>query len=300
MPVDSSVVLLSNPTSGTGNPALTAAYAVARLRQLDLDVEHLVATSYKHALELAENAIATRPLSLVLVGGDGLLSAVLPALIGSSVPVALVPAGRGNDTALALGIPTDDATLAADVAAAHHTTRIDVGRVEAADGRTSYFTTVVTADSSVEVSQRATRLMRVWKNPYAWSVAGVTSLLRPHSFRFTLDGERVVETRAALAAVGNGPSYGAGLQVCPEADMDDGVLDLTVIDYNPVAWTTMIGSMTTSRRVTSSGMSTYRASTIDIEYLEQGPRPFQADGEIAGELPARVTVLPRALEVIIP
>lgn len=115
------VFVLANPEAGRGRGASARDAAIARLRELDVRVTVRTGSSTAETRLFASEAVATRPDVLVIVGGDGTLAIVLDVLVGTGIPLVLVPAGTGNDLARALGIPFGSAESAAvAVSAAAH------------------------------------------------------------------------------------------------------------------------------------------------------------------------------------
>src|SRR6478609_7616343 len=154
------IVVLVNPSSGRGRGAAAAARAVEHLEALADEVRVLVGASVDDTRRLAVEAVASRPRALVVVGGDGTLSSVLDAVVGSDVPIALVPAGTGNDLARALGLPfeaSDAASAAAELAVRGRPRAIDVGEIESSSG-TRRFLTVAAIGFDAHVAERTNRL----------------------------------------------------------------------------------------------------------------------------------------------
>lgn len=137
------IAVLVNPSSGRGRGAEAAARAIERLDQLQAPVRVFAGDSVDDTRRLAREAVGTRPRALVVVGGDGTLSSVLDAVVGSGVPIALVPAGTGNDLARALGLPfggPEAAAAAAELAVHGRPRAIDIGEAESESGTTRFLT----------------------------------------------------------------------------------------------------------------------------------------------------------------
>lgn len=223
------IAVLVNPTSGRGRGDASAGAAIARLRELGADVVAYAGDSVERSRELARAALETEPAALVVVGGDGTLSTLLDVVVGSRVPIALVPAGTGNDFARALGLPTD-AVHAADAAALALDGRaraIDVGHIETADA-SRLFLTVVALGFDARVSDRTNRLR--WprgRARYYLALIAELARLAPVPFRVSIDGAPARSCPGTLIAIGNTGSYGGGMPICPRSEADDGQLDVT-------------------------------------------------------------------------
>src|SRR6185312_13611973 len=157
----------------------------------------------------------------------GTVHAALQAVAGTTTPLAVVPAGTGNDLALALGVPADPVAAAAAAAADlvdGRTTAIDAGRT--AD---RWWSTVLCCGFDSAVSDRANRLR--WprgRRRYDVAVLAELARLKPVELTMVLDGvEKTLPV--TMVAVGNTPWYGGGMRVCPAADPADGLFDVTVV-----------------------------------------------------------------------
>ena len=170
---------------------------------------------------------------------------------------------------------------------------VDLGRVA---GRT--FLAVLSSGFDSRVNERANRMTWV-RGPVRYRVAMVAELgvFAPVPYRMVLDDE-VLELEAMLVAVGNGPSYGGGMRVCPGARLDDGLLDVTVV--LPLAigpFLRLFPSVYRGEHVRSSAVLTRQVRRVSLE--ADGMTSY-ADGEPVGPLPVAVDVVPAALEVLVP
>ena len=292
------VAVLINPTAGAGRGAKAAGPALARLRERGLDVRELVGTDGPDAARLAAQAVRDGVDALVVVGGDGLVALALPAVVGTDIPLGIVPAGTGNDHARAYGLPRGNPREAADVIADGHVRAVDVGRIDAA-GTTTYFGGVMAAGFDSLVNDRANR-MRWPRGRARYNLATLIELihLRPLPFRLVLADGTVIEQNVLLAAVGNTGSYGGGMRICPDADPADGQLDITVVRAMPRRRVVrFFPTIFKGTHVEHEGIDTYCTSSVRIE--APGIRAY-ADGEYVAPLPVDVGVEPGALRVLSP
>lgn len=223
------IAVLSNPFAGKGQARAATESAIAHLRRRGADVRAYSGESAAATAELAAHALAQHPAVLLVVGGDGTLSGILDRVVGAGVPIALVPAGTGNDLARAIGLPRRDAEAAAELALTGVPRLIDVGRVSTADGMRS-FLTVAALGFDAKVSDRTNRL-RWPRGALRYYLALLIELarLRPMSFTISIDGAPPTSTPGTLVAVGNTSSYGGGMPVCVGAEPDDGLLDVVQV-----------------------------------------------------------------------
>ncbi|MDP9642389.1 diacylglycerol kinase (ATP) [Actinopolyspora lacussalsi] len=287
------ISLLVNPTSGKGRAREAARRAAERLRRDGASVTELVGTGATHAARLAEHAVASGTDALVACGGDGIMNIALRAAVGTVTPIGLIPAGTGNDYARMLGLHGSDPEDAARVVLAGVTSAIDAGRCGE-----QWFGTVLSCGFDAKVNERTNRMS--WpRGKWRYNLAVVAELakLRPLDYRLELDGESW-ETSAVLVAIGNGPSYGGGMRICPEASYVDGWFDVTVI--GPVAARRLIRLLPTvydGRHVEYSQVTTVRARRVSVS--TPGVTAY-GDGEPLARLPLTAECVPGAVNVLVP
>jgi diacylglycerol kinase (ATP) len=264
------------------------------LRAAGLEPHVLPATTRADAERQAAAAVEAGTGAVVAIGGDGAAHAGLQAVAGTATPLAVVPAGTGNDLALALGMPRDPAA-AAEAAAVD----LLAGRVRTLDaGRTGarWWATVLCCGFDSAVTDRANRL-RWPRGPRRYDVAILAELarLRPRELTLVLDGA----TRTlpvTLVAVGNTAWYGGGMRVCPGADPADGLFDVTVV--GPISRRELVRTrprLTAGSHVEHPTVTVHRAARVE---LAGDGLTTSADGEPVAPLPAAAICVPGALSVV--
>ncbi|MFD5570592.1 diacylglycerol kinase [Streptomyces cadmiisoli] len=294
----SEITLFVNPTAGRGRGARAARPAASALRAAGFQVRTVMGENPEDALARARAAVADGTGALVAVGGDGMVNLALHAVAGTDTPLGLVPAGTGNDFARALGLPIRDPDAAGrGVAEGLRDDRIraiDLGRVG-----DRWFGTVLASGFDSRVNDRGNR-MRWPSGRLKYDVAMIAELaaFRPFPYRITLDDGAVTEIEATLVAVGNGPSYGGGMRICPGADPGDGLFDVTVV--GDCSRTTLLRVFPTVYRGGHIGhpkVSVHRASQVEL--MAEGITGY-ADGEPLGPLPLTARCIPGAVRVVVP
>ena len=293
----SRVTVLTNPASGHGNARHAAGKAVERLQKRGIDVVAIVGSDAEHARRLLDSAVERGTDALVVAGGDGVISDVLQALAGSNIPLGIIPAGTGNDHAREYGLPTNDPVAAADIVADGWTETVDLGRIRDRAGVIKWFGTVAATGFDSLVSDRTNR-MRWPRGRMRYNLAMLAELsqLRLLPFRLVLDGRHEIITDLTLAAFGNTRSYGGGMLICPNADHADGQLDITMV--HSASRTRLIRLFPTvykGTHVDLDEVTTARATSIDVQ--SPGINAY-ADGEYACALPAEISAVPRALQIL--
>jgi diacylglycerol kinase (ATP) len=298
--------LLVNPTAGRGRGGRLVDPARAALRRAGMDVLLLSGRSAAESVALAAAAVADGVAALVAVGGDGLVHWAIQVVAGTATPLAVIPAGTGNDFVEVLGLPRSPAAAAAAVAAGA-TRDVDLGLAVADDAteaespgsdRKRWWASVLGAGFDSAVNERANR-MRWPRGPHRYDLAIFAELyrLRPRPATVVLDGTRI-EAETTLIAVGNGPQYGGGFRICPGARMDDGLLDVCVV--GPLSRRELVRlkpATRLGRHVEHPAVTIRRAREVRLE--SPGVVAY-ADGERVAPLPLTLRCIPAALKVIVP
>ncbi|MEZ5157271.1 MAG: diacylglycerol kinase [Candidatus Nanopelagicales bacterium] len=290
--------ILINPTSGKGRSAKNAPIAVARLRERGAKVAVLEGADERESLQLARQAVADGTDALIACGGDGTVHLALQAVYGTNTALGIIPVGTGDDIARALDLPRGDPGAAADVIADGRTRSIDYAVINAADGVERAYLAVMSVGFDSEVTERA-NTMRWPSGQSRYLVATVAELgvFKPVEFTITVDDATSHETGMMLA-LGNGPSYGGGMRVCPAAVLDDGQLDLTFLaSTGKLTFLRIFPSVFKGTHVNHPTVRTMRGSRVRVEAPGQ---TAYADGERVGPLPVDVRVVSRGLRVFAP
>jgi diacylglycerol kinase (ATP) len=295
--VTQNVALLVNPTAGKGRAASVVAKVAGRLREGGDNVVILIGRDWDEALGLARTAVADGVDAVVALGGDGMAHLALQAVAGTSTPLGIIPAGTGNDLAMTLGIPVHDPVDATAVVAGllEHKASRPMDAVRVGD---KWWGCVLGAGFDSRVNDRANRL--TWprgKMRYNLAILAELGVFKPLHFSLELDGEPW-ETEAMLVAVGNAKSYGAGMKVCPDAVIDDGLLDVTVL--GPVSkpeFLRVFPRVYKGTHITHPAVTVKRAKVVSM--ASPGVTAY-ADGEYLADLPITCECVPGAVQILAP
>jgi YegS/Rv2252/BmrU family lipid kinase len=286
------LVLLANPHSAHGRTLklLPRLERVLDARRIAFRVErtHGLEDGVERALRAAEAGEVP-----VVLSGDGLIGAVGGALAGSQTPLGIVPGGRGNDLARVLGISTDPEAAGAMLAAAE-TRRIDVGEV---NGRR--FLGIVSVGFDSEANRLANETKWLHGN-LVYAYAGVRTLIGWKPARFTVAvGERRERFSGHSVSVANSKAFGGGMFIAPDADLADGEFDVVIVgEMGKLRSLAILPKVFKGTHVEEDEVRVFRASRLELSASR--PFPVYADGEHLTDLPAKLRVLPRSLNVIVP
>ena len=288
--------LLVSPAAGRGVAARIAGTVAQRLRGSVDRLDTLVADSAAGSAALAKDAVAAGVDVLVVLGGDGLAHTAVQACAGSPTALAVIPAGTGNDLARALGTPPEPLAatlLTADALRGNRTRRIDLGRV--AGG--SWFATVLCAGFDSAVSERVNAL-RWPAGPRRYDLAIVTELTKLKSKPLVVEtDDTTLRLDATMVSVGNSRFYGGGIPICPDAELDDGLFDVTVVGATHRRdLLRILPRLRTGRHVEHPSVTTLRARSVRLSGLNHWVA--YADGERQARLPLTIRCQPAALRVL--
>ena len=285
------VRIIANPGAGSGRGPRSARLARRKLEACGWEADLDLTESIGHARQLASDSSMTYDRVLVC-GGDGTVNQVASGLAGSRTALGVLPSGRGNDLARALGIPTDP-EHAIEAFRQGVVRSMDLGRI--GEG---YFLTVVGVGFDAFVADRVRR--GIWRYGGGWSytVGVLRYLFGYRSPHMTISGSfGRIERDCFLAAVSNTGIYGGGIRIAPDSRFDDALLDVCLVEDAPrfrllrVFPAAYRGEHGQHREV-----EMLRSPTVRIETEE--PVPVVADGEPAGTTPVDLSVDPCALRVV--
>jgi diacylglycerol kinase (ATP) len=228
------IALLVNPASGRRRAAVIAVRLKEALRAAGARVHVYTGRSAADSRRMARLAASDRPDALVAVGGDGLVHQALQGVVGSGVPLAVIPAGSGNDIARAFGGWRGSARKAAESILAGRTRSSDVVRLTTADGAKRYYMSVLACGFDARVNERFNSFrFRAGRIGYVVGLLAELRSFQPIDFEIDVDDRRIAEP-GMLVAVGNTSAYGGGMRVCAEAVPDDGLLDVVFVKVGPL------------------------------------------------------------------
>ncbi len=247
---------------------------------------------------------------LIAVGGDGTNHAVVNALVNRSrkTPVSMafgsLPVGTGSDWARALGVPAD-LDVAVGWLARAHPTACDLGRVEYSDptqgsSRVSrVFLNIASAGVSGEVDARVNRARRRTSATFLRATVATLLKYRPQPVVVDCDGVRFYEGSSYLLAVANGRCFGRGMWVAPHALINDGLLDVVLVEGMPRHRILLaLQTVFSGRHLDRKDVHCTRAGSVKV-HSEDGPLSLDLDGEEACGQDVEFTALPGALTILL-
>ena len=328
-------ILIANPISGKGHTESIAEQAYAALTEAGAHGRLVFTSASGDAKRFTQEAVSDGIRSVIACGGDGTLHEVVNGIATvPDVTLGLLPCGRGNDFAAAIGVPLKPeaaiATLLSgtpihvDLGCCYNSSQQlvvnpnDVARNEMEGGSTercftvqtsltepqgkikNYFTTIATCGYDTEVSRRAAKGTPLFAGTASYAYAAVETLFYYEPPFVRLEGDfGVHEGPLLLAATGITSRYGGGFQIVPNARIDDGLFDVCII--RPVSALTVLRLLVTlfwGGHVSHPAVSIHQTRTLTIE--TDTPMLLYADGEPMCETPATIEIIKDGLTVLAP
>ena len=296
-------LVLVNPAAGGGR----ALEVLPSLRQFagrrGWLVEFRLTDSSQELASEARKGAAEGRTRIFVLGGDGTFQVLLNALAGvSDVVLGVIPAGGGNDLAAALGLPQDP-LLAAELLLDGQPVFLDAALVRTADGTERLYTGGGGVGLDAEAARYAGGVYRNLRGRLRYLLSAVSALIGFHPIRVSalIDADPPVEINANVLLLGvlNTPSYGAGLRLAPDAQTDDGKLDLVLLeDLRFLQVLALIPSLAHRGELRTARVRRFRVDRVRIE--THRTCSFHGDGEILGNTPVEVEVVPRAVRILRP
>jgi diacylglycerol kinase (ATP) len=289
--------LIINPSSGRGKGAARGQLVLKTLAERGQDFLDLSGKTMDEANSNARHAINDGKIDgLVVVGGDGIAHLGVNIACDTGISLGIIAAGTGNDLARSIGMPEGDV-----VAGTHAVLdkldsprKVDAIKAHSSTGQFWFFGTA-SAGFDALCNQRANQMS--WpKGQRRYDIAMVLELakFKPIHYEATIDGEHR-SFDAMLCAVANGPAFGGGMMIAPEANVEDGFLDLFIVHaMSRIELLKVFPKVYTGRHVTHPAVEFVRAKTVK---LSSGNMPVYSDGEARGHSPLTATVVPGALSV---
>jgi diacylglycerol kinase (ATP) len=298
-------VFLVNPAAANGSTGRRWPEIAHQAAGAGLEGDALISERRGHLGELARSAALGGARLLVVVGGDGSIHEVANGLAGlpDQPAIALIPRGTGGDFVRSFGIP-DRVEEAARIAVAGDTRTIDLGRVtyRAWDGdeESLLFANVASAGMSGAIAQRANDTSKALgaKVSYLWATFAVFAGWSAVETRLTVDGESRSGPMFDVV-VANARYFGGGMKMCPDAEPDDGLLDVVAIgDVTKRDLVVTMPKIYRGTHLPHPKAAAMRGRVVTVETDE--PVPVELDGEQPGTTPARFEVLQGALRLRVP
>jgi YegS/Rv2252/BmrU family lipid kinase len=288
------IFFIINPTANHGKVLQVWSAASRYMREHGYPFDYAFSSDADH-VEILAKAASSQPGTIVAgVGGDGTLSRIAGALIGTEAVLGIVPGGTGNDFSRTWNIPRE--TLGAcRVLMQGKPVTLDVGTYNG-----NYFLNAMGAGLDAEVAACANRSLKGALGSLGYMFALIRQLLtyQPRQVKIVLDTEELVR-KVWLVTVANACYYGGGMKVAPDADPRDGLADVIIVgSLSRLNFLRLFPLVYRGRHVTHPAVQVFRSKTVCIESLP--PLLVHADGDIVGSTPFCASIKKHAIRLQVP
>ncbi len=282
------VQVIVNPAAGIERPILRPLNAVFRPAGIQWDVA--ITQQSGDFARFARQAVADGVDAVVVYGGDGSVMEAASALMGTNVPLGIIPGGTGNITSVELGIPYDIQQAAGIIASdTSRLRRVDLGQVG-----DQYFLLRISAGFEADMVRNTSRDAKPRWGRLAYWQAMLSSQIKMKPYILTIDGE-TVEIEGFSVMVTNSGNLGLpGLPMLDAISVSDGLLDVVVVRSG--SFLAYLANPTS--RDPGDAVKHWQAREATVATAE--PAPTQMDGELSGDTPFTAKVVPAAVKIIVP
>lgn len=293
------VPLIFNPAAGSvrRNPRLIDT-AIKAMSTAGVVVAPEATTAPGDATRLAQAAVERGAKMVIVCGGDGTINEAAQALVGTKTALAVWPGGTANVLARELGFPRAPKEIARVIAKGEWK-EISVGcAVKPGSDYRRYFLLMAGVGLDAAIVRGVRPAWKKISGYGAFWASGMSYLARLPLTPFSLDlgGEHFEGTFACIA---NAPSYGGGFRIAPQARIEEGELDVCLINSHSRRGLVAHALMGLTGRHLKSPKVVYRKTRATLANSND-EAPVQLDGEYIGRLPMQFESIPRALRVIVP
>ena len=294
------VVVFTNPFAGRGRSTSQIVRAKKAFEHAGIPVEFQASAELGEFRAKVSEVVVRNQRLLLALGGDGSFHHLVNATFGEDVVVGLLPAGGGNDLAMALRLKRDFSDIP-QLIKEQKTVFLDALRVRTSDGGERLCVVNAGAGLDAEAARLAgTRYRAVYgRLRYVLSVLQAFRRFIPCKMQIEFadePGRTVLET-LLFAGTLNAQTCGGGIRVAPNADVTDGLLDLVMLKkLNVLEVLRILPELVFRGQVRTGRLTTIQTKKVKISSEE--PCLFQGDGEILGHTPVEIEVIPRAIRVL--
>lgn len=297
--------LIVNPNSGTKKFSNSWQQIQRILNDRNIDYSFSITEQSKDEIQLVDSAVRQGFRKIISVGGDGTLHHVVNGILrqryvkSSEIALGVIPLGTGNDWIKTYGIP-NSLGESIDILEANCTTFQDVGCIEQTNGNIEYFNNIAGIGYDGYVIEQLKKLKRFGSIGYLLS--GLQGLLfyKKSNYQITFH-QRTIEEKCLMVLVGIGRFSGGGMQMTKDADPKDGLLDVTIVkDFSFWDLVLNLSKLYNGQIVHHKKVENYKVTSIKIQELDSQNGFVEADGELVGKGFLNVSILPKAIQILVP
>lgn len=297
--------LIVNPNSGTGNFQNSWKTIQESLNEQEVDYSFSFTQYPKHEIHLVEEAIQQGSRKIISVGGDGTLHHVLNGMMqqrytnSSEIKLGVIPLGTGNDWIKTYDIPTD-IKKAIQIIKEEYTDFQDVGLIDFKESKQEYFINMAGIGYDGYVVNKLSALKKF--GSIAYLLSGLQGLLfyKKSNYVIEINNQRV-EEKCLMILFGICQYSGGGMQMTQEPKPKDGLLDVTIAkNFSFFDLVLNLPKLYNGKIINHQKVENFKANSIKITERSDQKSHVEADGELIGKGSLEVTIIPEAIQIIVP
>ena len=292
------VLLVYNNFAGGGKAKKTLPLVKSLFNKHKIDFDIALTKYSGHGVELVENADFSLYDGVVAAGGDGTMFEVINGYFKNSsakrIPLGILPVGTGNAFARDLELSSSKIEEAVEIISKSNLRKVDVGKFSTQE-KDYYFLNIIGAGFVADANKTAQNFKLLGNFSYIIGVLYRILVLKFTKIKLEIDG-KIIETKSTFIEVSNTRYTGADFLMAPAAEIDDGFLDITLV--NKISRFGLLKGLVkifTGEHIHIDEIDTYKAKHIKIE--SEKPLVLTPDGELLGATPVEISCLKHAIEV---
>lgn len=299
------LLIIFNPNAGSGRAQKYLDWIVAYFEQHHKPFQ-IQCTQYAgHAQLLLEKMDLSPYSGVVAAGGDGTLFEVVNGLMSHKAenrpPLGVIPVGTGNAFARELGLLPTDWQAGINIILQQHTQSIDLGYLKTVESG-FYFINIVGLGFVVDAGKTTQKIKKLGKSSYTLATLWQTIQLKKYPIKLTLTDENdqteVIDQDLVFVEVANSRYTGTSFLMAPEAQIDDGLLDVIILKkISRLKILRLFPTIYSGKHINYPEVETRQVKSISIE--TQQPMPLMPDGEFLGQTPVTISCVKQALNIFI-
>lgn len=287
------IKFIVNPVAGDGSSKNTIKLIHDKMKKSNLPYSISI-SSYKGDVEnLSRDAVINGYTDIIAVGGDGTLLEAFNGLFNTNTTLGIIPTGTGNDFTRMLGI-TKDVNDEIDRIIEGNTKIVDTGSVNG-----YHFLNIVGIGIDGDIIEKTENVKKIIKGPPAYIYATFSSLIKYkcQNVKITID-DNLYERNVFLVAVGNGQYFGGGMKITPNAQIDNELLEVVIINKMPKPkFAILFKKVFTGDHIHEDVVEVFQGKNVKIE--TDHDLLIEADGNIVGKGNCEVTIFGKSQKVIV-
>jgi len=287
-------LIILNPVSAKGRAMDLRKEIESEFKKLKLDYQIHISKSLQDMMNATKKNLKNGFTNFIGVGGDGTIHYIANILAGTDKNLGVIPTGSGNDIAVNLGLPSDVKSCCRIIKKGA-TKRLDLGLIN----DKYYYLCIAGSGFDSQVNDLANNTRLPVKGPAKYSYSVYKTLITFKSKKFFMDyNNNQREIFGMMITASNMPSYGGGMRITPDADPEDGLLDICIIKrMSKLHFVKVFPKVYEGKHIEDSNVEIFRTSYLKLDSEYQFS--VFADGEYICKLPASFKVAPKKLNFIV-